>query len=254
MNRVQLSITVGLLGLFLLINQLAGGNYGCAHCPGGLPWYGWVSGFVVLLVAGLAFARLRGERAHQLLTQPAPATPVVDKEQDEKWNETLRRKYDWDGPDYPHPVIVTERCIGCHACIESCPHDVLTISYTEKQQPVASVVDHELCMEDTSCEAVCPVSPKACVVVNTANKIKSLPAPWRNARYMSSVDGCYIIGDVSGTPLIKNAANEGASVMVHIAHELHDAGASAAPPPVDYDVAIIGAARPVCRPPSWLRN
>jgi thioredoxin reductase/NAD-dependent dihydropyrimidine dehydrogenase PreA subunit len=246
MNKVQLRITFGLLYLLLLINQFAGVGDGCARCPGGLPWYGWASGFVSLFIAGLFFARWRGERAHQLLTATAPAA-TEKPAPDEKWNEDLRRKYDWDGPAYPHPVIVTERCIGCSACVESCPHDVLTISYTEKHQPVASVVDHELCMDDTSCEAACPVSPKACIVVNTPTKIRSLPAPWRNSRYMSSVQGCYIIGDVSGTPLIKNAANEGAAVMVHVAHELHDhelhdgGDSQASQPLVDYDVAIIGA-------------
>ena len=55
---------------------------------------------------------------------------------------------------------------------------------------------------------------------------------------MTDVPGCFIIGDVSGTPLIKNAANEGADVIKHIAHEL---GNGAPPEPkAEYDVAIIG--------------
>ncbi|HEX8129539.1 MAG TPA: NAD(P)-binding domain-containing protein, partial [Pyrinomonadaceae bacterium] len=50
--------------------------------------------------------------------------------------------------------------------------------------------------------------------------------------------GCYIIGDVSGTPLIKNAANEGADCIKHIVGELH---ATPAEPKAELDVAIIGA-------------
>lgn len=250
MTKVQLSIAAGLLVMFLLVNQLAGGDYGCAYCPGGLPWYGWAGSFIALLVAGVAFARRHGEhahqlphgeRVHQLLKESAPAPPVVQQEPDAKWTDDLRRKYDWDGPERTHPVIITERCIGCHACVEACPHDVLTISITKNQQPVASVVDPELCMDDNSCEAICPANPKACVVVNTENKIKSPRAPRRNSRYMSSLDGCYIIGDASGKPLIRYAANEGTTVMVHIALELHDADGNASQLPVDYDVAIIGA-------------
>jgi thioredoxin reductase len=51
------------------------------------------------------------------------------------------------------------------------------------------------------------------------------------------VPGCYLIGDASGTPLIKNAANEGADVIKHIKEELEN---SQPEPKAEYDVAIIG--------------
>ena len=54
---------------------------------------------------------------------------------------------------------------------------------------------------------------------------------------MTDVPGCYIIGDVSGTPLIKNAANEGADVIKHISQELKN---SPPEPKAEFDVAIIG--------------
>jgi thioredoxin reductase (NADPH) len=54
---------------------------------------------------------------------------------------------------------------------------------------------------------------------------------------MTNVPGCFIIGDVSGTPLIKNAANEGADVIKHIAEELKNL---APEPKAEYDVAVIG--------------
>jgi thioredoxin reductase len=93
-------------------------------------------------------------------------------------------------------------------------------------------------MEDTSCQVVCPVNPKACIVINTTKKVRSQPAPTRDSStYMTNVPGCYIIGDVSGVPLIKNAVKEGEEVIEHIAAEL----ANAAPEPkADYDVAVIG--------------
>ena len=239
MNKEQLLISVATLALLLFLNQWVGASAACAHCPGGLPWYGWASGFVLLFGIGFVFAQRRGERAHKMLIKTA-----TDKDTGaakEKLTPSERRKYDLDGPAYPHPVIITDRCIGCHACIDSCPHDVLTVSYTDQGQPVASVVDHDLCVEDTSCESACPVSPKACVVVNTTKPIRSLPAPKRDQTYMTSVAGVYVIGDVSGSPLIKNAANEGAGVVAHIAHELRAQGGDDATSPADYDVAIIGA-------------
>jgi thioredoxin reductase len=93
-------------------------------------------------------------------------------------------------------------------------------------------------MEDTSCQVECPVNPKACIVVNTTKKIPPRKVPNRDAAFMTDVPGCYIIGDVSGTPLIKNAANEGADVIKHIADELQGAQPE---PKAEMDVAIIGA-------------
>jgi pyruvate/2-oxoglutarate dehydrogenase complex dihydrolipoamide dehydrogenase (E3) component len=93
-------------------------------------------------------------------------------------------------------------------------------------------------MEDTACQAECPVNPKACIVINTAKEVRSMPTPTRDgASFQTNVPGCYIIGDVSGVPLIKNAVKEGAEVIAHIVSDL----ASAPPEPkAEYDIAIIG--------------
>src|SRR6266571_4496571 len=135
--------------------------------------------------------------------------------------------------NYPHPVIFPERCIGCHACVDACPHDVLAIV-----NGIASPVARDQCMEDTACQVECPVNPKACIVVNTTKKIKPRPVPVRDPSFMTNVPGVYIIGDVSGTPLIKNAANEGADVIKDIVRELSNG--AGAEPKAAVDVAIIG--------------
>ena len=136
-------------------------------------------------------------------------------------------------PNIRIPVIFTERCIGCQACVDACPHDVLAIV-----DGTAAVVAADQCMEDTACQAECPVNPKACIVINTTKEVRSRPSPTRDgATYQTNVPGCYIIGDVSGVPLIKNAVKEGAEVIECIAEELK----TAAPEPnAEYDVAIIG--------------
>jgi thioredoxin reductase len=93
-------------------------------------------------------------------------------------------------------------------------------------------------MEDTACQVECPVNPKACVVVNTTKKIPPRKVPNRDARFMTNVPGCFIVGDVSGTPLIKNATNEGADCVKHIHEELRD---GAPPEPkADVEVVIVG--------------
>ena len=201
---------------------------------GGLGWRGWAAigfavfavGFIVVLndsARAFGFFSAKDELRGNL--QPVR---VLDSAELAELGLTKYR-----GPEYPHPVIFPDRCIGCQACVDACPHDVLAIVDGR-----ASSVAPDLCMEDTACQAECPVNPKACIVINTTKQVRSLPAPVRDgSSYQTNVSGCYIIGDVSGVPLIKNAVKEGHEVISHIAEELK---AAAPEPKAELDVAIIG--------------
>lgn len=220
------------LGLLIWLNQMIVPDAMTRY--GGLTWIGWASLALIGVASGLfiiftdsarafGFFRARDEKA-------APPTQIRTLDRDELKELGLEK---YRGPSYPHPVIFPERCIGCQACVDACPHDVLAIVDGR-----ASAVAPDLCMEDTACQAECPVNPKACIVINTAKEVRSMPTPTRDgASFQTNVPGCYIIGDVSGVPLIKNAVKEGAEVIAHIVSDL----ASAPPEPkAEYDIAIIG--------------
>jgi thioredoxin reductase/ferredoxin-like protein FixX len=201
---------------------------------GGLSLAGWLSILAFVGVAGFVAVAGDAARAASFFRRrdvKASSAPKIRTLTEEELRELGLDKY--RGPSYPHPVIFPERCIGCQACVDACPHDVLAIVDGR-----AAAVAPDLCMEDTACQAECPVNPKACIVINTTKEVRSLPTPVRNgATFETNVRGCYIIGDVSGVPLIKNAVKEGADVIAHIREDL----AAAPPDPqAEYDVAIIG--------------
>lgn len=231
MKKSQLVITLSLLALLLgaaFISRFSA-SYGAVP---GIGWFGLVlfavvSGFVVV-------ATDTSRRRKQVLEAMAEAemAPPEEKAKTSVLAQSLGAALDPDGPPYPHPVINTATCIGCHACVDACPHDVLAI-VNGKSTPIAI----EQCMEDTSCQVECPTVPKSCIVVNTTKKIPERKVPNRDQKFMTNVPGVYLIGDVSGVPLIKNAINEGGAVVDFIVNDLKQTGGKGK---ADYDVAIIG--------------
>jgi thioredoxin reductase (NADPH) len=230
MKKSQLFVILALLALMMPINLVT--KDPSKSFFGGLPWWGWGGIGLFLLIIAVSFALRDARRARLLLEEPLPPKPEEDDGRIRLTKEQLER-YDPDGPSYPHPVIITERCIGCHACVDACPHDVLAIA-----GGVSTPVARDQCMEDTSCQVECPVNPKACIVVNTSKKIPPRKVPNRDAKFMTDVPGCYIVGDVSGTPLIKNATNEGTDCIKHIHEELRNG--TPPEPKSNVEVAIIG--------------
>lgn len=232
MRFFHILICLGLLALLVWINQTMVNDQTITY--GGLSWIGWVSILAVGLVIGAMAIVNDSTRAFGFFSRSsdkAALANVVRTLSLTELGELGVTKY--RGPSYPHPVIFPERCIGCQACVDACPHDVLAIV-----DGTAAAVAPDLCMEDTACQAECPVNPKACIVINTTKEVRSLPTPTRDGgSYETNVSGCFIIGDVSGVPLIKNAVKEGAEVVKHIAAQI---AAAPAEPAADYDVAIIG--------------
>ncbi len=199
---------------------------------GALPWYGWLALLAALPIGGLLFVAADSLRRKYAKPPVADERSAVPKVTQIKLTASQQKQKD-EGPLFPRPVIDPLLCIGCHACVEACPHDVLAIT----ADGVAAAVNADQCMEDTSCQVECPTSPKACVVINTTKKVPDRQVPKRDQQFMTNVPGIYLIGDVSGVPLIKNAINEGAQVIEAVKADVAQEKSAGT---ADYDVVIIG--------------
>jgi thioredoxin reductase (NADPH) len=228
MKRTHLIIALLFLALFLGLSLSTG------FIPrfGALSGMGWLILFLMTFIMCIGLILMdtknRRERVREAMTE-AERKFSRDKGRTVILPPTM---FDLKGPTYPHPVINAATCIGCHACVDICPHDVLAM-VNGKAAPVAL----DQCMEDTSCQVECPTVPKSCIVVNTNKPIPERKVPKRDQSFMTNVPGIFLIGDVSGVPLIKNAINEGAQVIGSVAQYLQQRNGNGK---VDYDVAIIG--------------
>ena len=110
--------------------------------------------------------------------------------------------------DYPrkhaeaefHRVLRFEDCIQCEACMFACPTEAL-VMFPEGAVP------------------------------------PPLKVPEMDENFQTAVPGQYLIGEVAGKPLVKNAANLGRAVVEHMLGNGMRAGALGGVPEVD--VAIV---------------
>jgi thioredoxin reductase/NAD-dependent dihydropyrimidine dehydrogenase PreA subunit len=130
------------------------------------------------------------------------------------------------------PQIDAGRCLGCHACAEACPFDVLSID-----KHLAVVARPDACCGVGACESACPNGS-----LRLAESGAPLPGRPRVDDHLESRDrpGVFVAGDLTGVPLIRNAIAQGARAVDRIAGTLpraersRDTGSSV-------DLVVVGA-------------
>jgi thioredoxin reductase/NAD-dependent dihydropyrimidine dehydrogenase PreA subunit len=124
------------------------------------------------------------------------------------------------------PTVDTTTCIGCSACVDACPYDVLDL-----RNYVAVVARPDDCCGLTLCEQRCP---NGSLVILEGERVPDLPR-LDDRLEAAGAPGIHLAGDITGLPLIRNAINQGAHAVQAIAPLLRSA------PRLEHELIIVGA-------------
>ncbi|MGO9481186.1 MAG: NAD(P)-binding domain-containing protein [Candidatus Kryptoniota bacterium] len=126
-----------------------------------------------------------------------------------------------------HPHIDVINCIGCGGCVKACPEeDVLGII-----EGKAMLIHGAKCIGHGLCADACPVGA---IQLLMAKPGRSADLPDIDENFETNVKGVFIVGELGGIGLIKNAVSQARAAVEYIAKKpsTHQA---------EYDVAIVGA-------------
>lgn len=107
-----------------------------------------------------------------------------------------------EGPKAQHPHIDTNYCIGCATCTTVCPEgDVLAMVAGK-----AVIVNGYKCIGHSLCAEACPVGAITMVMASPG---MGADMPYMTPEYETNIENLFIIGELGGLALIKNAVNQG---------------------------------------------
>ncbi|HEY1272419.1 MAG TPA: NAD(P)-binding domain-containing protein [Terriglobales bacterium] len=136
-----------------------------------------------------------------------------------------------EGPKAQHPHIDNFHCIGCATCTMVCPEgDVLAMLGGK-----AVIVNGYKCIGHGICAEECPVGAISMVM---ASPSMGADMPFMTPENETSLSNLFIVGELGGLALIKNAVNQGRDCIDLIASRIADTGRSEQEV---YDVLIVGA-------------
>jgi thioredoxin reductase/NAD-dependent dihydropyrimidine dehydrogenase PreA subunit len=125
-----------------------------------------------------------------------------------------------------HPEIDLDKCIGSGSCVRACPEkDILAITDGR-----ARLINPLSCVGHSACLAACPVGAIK-LVYGTATRGVELPR--LSDTFETSQRGIYVVGELSGMGLIRNAVEQGRQAAVAIHKEGRRGG--------DFDAIVVGA-------------
>ena len=126
-----------------------------------------------------------------------------------------------------HPHIDLTSCIGCASCVRVCPESVLGIVKGR-----AAIINGLKCIGHGLCADVCPVGA---ITLGFGTPTQGMEIPFYKENHETNVDGLYIIGELGGIGLIRNAVAHGIRAVNDLVQKNRKR------PAQGYDVVIVGA-------------
>lgn len=137
-----------------------------------------------------------------------------------------------DGPQSQHPHIDNNYCIGCATCTMVCPEgDVLGMVGAK-----AMIINGYKCIGHSICADACPVGAITMVL---ANPSVGASLATLTPEFETTIQNMFIVGELGGLALIKNAVNQGRECIDIIMQRLASSRSNGSSDITD--VLIVGA-------------
>ncbi len=131
-----------------------------------------------------------------------------------------------------HPQIDASACIGCGSCTTVCPEgDVLAMARGK-----AVIANLQRCIGHERCVEACPMG----AITMVKGSLVEPGTPRLTDEYETTIANLFIVGELGGLPLIRNAVNQGRHCIDTIAKRLRQKRLAASIKNI-YDVLIVGA-------------
>ena len=124
------------------------------------------------------------------------------------------------------PQIDLNLCVGCGACVQVCPFNVLEIV---NEKAIAARLED--CTGYSACTKECPTNAIRLVA---GGAMQTVELPVYDGSLETNVPGLYLAGEVTGKALIKIAINQGKNVVEAILKKRPQPGEH-------FDVIVVGA-------------
>jgi putative YpdA family bacillithiol system oxidoreductase len=138
-----------------------------------------------------------------------------------------------EGPKGQHPRIDTAKCIGCGSCADVCPEGDVIAVFAGK----AAIINGHKCIGHSLCADACPVGAIEMVM---ASPSMGADMPRLTPEYETNVGNLFIVGELGGLALVKNAVNQGRECVDIISGRLA-ALADGNQDPEVVDICVVGA-------------